>query len=65
MSEIRERLRYRAENKADSICYTYKQHFAAAKFLPGPLPCFGCSDVRRCGSDTRHKFLGSDAESVY
>ncbi len=32
MSEIRSRLRYRAENKADSICYTYKQHFAAANF---------------------------------
>lgn len=32
MSGIRSKLRYRAENKADSICFTYKQHFAAANF---------------------------------
>ncbi|QLG28185.1 SLATT domain-containing protein [Halorarum halophilum] len=32
MEGLRSKLRYRAENKADSICYTYKQHFAAANF---------------------------------
>jgi hypothetical protein len=32
MSGIRDKLRHRAENKADSICYTYKKHFAAANF---------------------------------
>lgn len=32
MGDLRSKLRYRAENKADSICYTYKQHFAAANF---------------------------------
>ncbi|WP_257300782.1 SLATT domain-containing protein [Haloarchaeobius sp. FL176] len=32
MSDIRNKLRYRAENKAESICFTYKQHFAAANF---------------------------------
>jgi len=32
MDGIRSKLRYRAENKAESVCYTYKQHFAAANF---------------------------------
>ncbi|MDS0297533.1 SLATT domain-containing protein [Halogeometricum sp. S1BR25-6] len=32
MEDLRGKLRHRAENKADSICYTYKQHFAAANF---------------------------------
>lgn len=32
MDDLQGRLRYRAENKADSICFTYKQHFAAANF---------------------------------
>jgi hypothetical protein len=32
MDGTRSKLRHRAENKADSICYTYKQHFAAANF---------------------------------
>lgn len=32
MTDPRERFRQRAETKADSICYTYKQHFAVANF---------------------------------
>lgn len=32
MTDLQDKLQYRAENKADSICYTYKQHFAAANF---------------------------------
>lgn len=32
MDDLRDNLRFRAENKADSICYTYKQHYAAANF---------------------------------
>jgi hypothetical protein len=32
MSDQRDRYRQRAINKADSACYTYKQHFAVANF---------------------------------
>jgi len=30
--DLRSKIQHRAENKAESLCYTYKQHFAAANF---------------------------------
>ncbi|MFC7230137.1 hypothetical protein N0B31_22305 (plasmid) [Salinirubellus salinus] len=48
MPDIRGRIRHRSENKAESVCYTYKQHFAAATFYRNlslflDTAMFGCA----------------------